>query len=112
MARPIRYSNLPSSSNQPSGDRLACEQDGEQPVGSLDGLVEATVSGGPIVIEQAPVVGIASRQALLREQAQTVVVCESLEIETRGAPEFHDITADVLAIVADSGVRFGHVTIF
>ena len=64
------------------------------------------------MIDGSPIVGIASRRALLREQAQAVVVCESLEIETRGAPEFHDITGDVLAIVADSGIRFGHVTIF
>lgn len=64
------------------------------------------------MIEQDVVIGRATRRSLLREQSQTVVVCEALEIETRGAPEFHDITDEVLAIVADSGIRFGHVTVF
>ena len=40
------------------------------------------------------------------------MVCEELELETTGAPGFHDITEDVRAVVADSGVSFGHVTIF
>ena len=52
------------------------------------------------------------RRALLRQEAKATVTCESLEIETTGAPEFHDITDDVLAIVADSGVRFGTVTVY
>jgi secondary thiamine-phosphate synthase enzyme len=64
------------------------------------------------VIEQDVAIGHAIRRPLVREQAPTVVACESLEIETRGAPEFHDITEEVLAIVADSGVKFGQVTIF
>src|SRR5262249_54513098 len=86
---------------------------GELAVGNANGLVEVIDSaGGLSVIEQAPAAGIATRRPLLREQAQTVVVCESLEIETRGAPEFHDLTADVLSIVTDSGIKFGHVTIF
>ncbi|HEY7269637.1 MAG TPA: secondary thiamine-phosphate synthase enzyme YjbQ, partial [Dehalococcoidia bacterium] len=37
---------------------------------------------------------------------------EALELETRGAPEFHDITDDVQAVVRDSGVSFGQVTVF
>ena len=52
------------------------------------------------------------RRSLLREQAKATVTCESLEIETRGAPEFHDITDDIIAIVGDSGVTFGQVTVF
>ena len=52
------------------------------------------------------------RRSILRQEAKATVTCESLEIETRGAPEFHDITDDVLAIVADSGVSFGQVTVF
>ncbi len=52
------------------------------------------------------------RRAMLREQAQASVTCESLELETTGAPEFHDITDDVCAVVADSGVTFGQVTVF
>jgi secondary thiamine-phosphate synthase enzyme len=47
-----------------------------------------------------------------RREASNLVVCEELEFETTGAPGFHDITEDVRAIVADSGVSFGHVTIF
>jgi len=52
------------------------------------------------------------RRSLLRQEAKATVTCESLEIETRGAPEFHDITEDLIAVVADSGVTFGQVTVF
>jgi secondary thiamine-phosphate synthase enzyme len=52
------------------------------------------------------------RQAVIRHEAKAVVTCESLELETTGAPGFHDITDDVSAIVADAGVTFGHVTVF
>jgi secondary thiamine-phosphate synthase enzyme len=52
------------------------------------------------------------RQTLLRQESTTLVTCESLDVETMGAPAFHDITDDVVAIVADSGVSFGHVTVF
>jgi len=52
------------------------------------------------------------RRSLLRQEAKATVTCESLEIETRGAPEFHDITDDLIAVVADSGVTFGQVTVF
>ncbi len=52
------------------------------------------------------------RRAMLRHESQATVTCESLELETTGAPEFHDITDDVCAIVADSGVSYGQVTIF
>jgi secondary thiamine-phosphate synthase enzyme len=52
------------------------------------------------------------RRHLLRQEAQATVTCESLELETTGAPEFHDITEDVNAIIADSGVSFGLATVF
>jgi len=52
------------------------------------------------------------RRAMLRHEAQATVTCESLEIETTGAPEFHDITDDIRAIIADSGIRFGQATVF
>jgi secondary thiamine-phosphate synthase enzyme len=53
-----------------------------------------------------------NRQAVLRHEAPAVVSCESLELETTAAPGFHDITDEVAAVVADSGVSFGHVTVF
>lgn len=40
------------------------------------------------------------------------VHCEALELTTQEAPEFVDITDEVGAVVAASGVRFGQVTIF
>ena len=52
------------------------------------------------------------RQAVLRHEATAVVTCESLELETTAAPGFHDITDDINAVVAESGVTFGHVTVF
>jgi thiamine phosphate synthase YjbQ (UPF0047 family) len=52
------------------------------------------------------------RQALLRQEAKAVVTCEALELETTAAPGFHDITEEVNAVVADSGVSFGHVTVY
>jgi secondary thiamine-phosphate synthase enzyme len=52
------------------------------------------------------------RRALLRHEDRTAFSAETLEVETRGAPDFIDITDEVNAIVADSGVTFGQVTIF
>jgi secondary thiamine-phosphate synthase enzyme len=52
------------------------------------------------------------RRAVVRNEATTLVACEQLELETTGAPSFHDITEHVNAIVADSGVTFGQVTVF
>ena len=52
------------------------------------------------------------RTPKVRREASSLVVCEELELETTGAPGFHDITEDVCAVVADSGVTFGHVTVF
>ncbi len=44
--------------------------------------------------------------------AETVVRCEALVIETSEAPEFIDITEDVQRIVAESGVRFGQISVY
>jgi secondary thiamine-phosphate synthase enzyme len=52
------------------------------------------------------------RRSLLRHEDRATVTTEALELETRGAPEFHDITDDVQAVVRDSGVTFGQVTVF
>jgi secondary thiamine-phosphate synthase enzyme len=52
------------------------------------------------------------RSPVLRQQAQAIVITERLELETTGAPGFHDITDEVNAVVADSGVTYGHVTVF
>jgi secondary thiamine-phosphate synthase enzyme len=40
------------------------------------------------------------------------VVCHALEIDTAHAPQFIDITDEVIDIVRGSGVRFGQVTVF
>jgi secondary thiamine-phosphate synthase enzyme len=52
------------------------------------------------------------RTPRIRKEETTLVVCEELELETTAAPSFHDITEEVCAIVAESGVSFGHVTVF
>lgn len=52
------------------------------------------------------------RRSMLRHEDRVTVTCEALEVETTGAPEFHDITDDVNAIVADSGIQYGQVTVF
>ena len=54
----------------------------------------------------------AHRRESLRHEAMATVTTETLDVETTAAPGFHDITEDVLAIVADSGVKFGQVTVF
>jgi secondary thiamine-phosphate synthase enzyme len=59
-----------------------------------------------------PTTARAYRRSLIRQEATTTVVCEALEIETTGAPGFHDITDDVKAIVRESGITFGQVTVF
>ncbi len=46
------------------------------------------------------------------ETTSATVVCEAIELETTAAPEFVDITDHIAAVVADSGVEFGQVTIF
>src|SRR3990172_4855126 len=52
------------------------------------------------------------RRAMLRQEAKAIVSCEELELETTAAPGFHDITEEVCAVVPDSGVSHGYVTIF
>ena len=52
------------------------------------------------------------RTPKVRREASSLVICEELELETTGAPGFHDITDDVCAVVADSGVSFGQVSVF
>jgi secondary thiamine-phosphate synthase enzyme len=41
-----------------------------------------------------------------------VVITDTIELETRGHADMHDITGDVAAKVRDSGVSSGIVTIF
>jgi secondary thiamine-phosphate synthase enzyme len=53
-----------------------------------------------------------TRRAMVRHESTTLVSCEALELETTAAPGFHDITDEVLAVVADSGVTYGQVTVF
>jgi secondary thiamine-phosphate synthase enzyme len=64
------------------------------------------------MLEPQTSAGRVHRRALLRQEATAIVTSESLELETTGAPEFHDITDDVTAIVAESGVTYGQVTIY
>jgi secondary thiamine-phosphate synthase enzyme len=52
------------------------------------------------------------RRARSRQTGALTVVSETIEVETTGAPGFHDITSEVNAIVADSGVTAGQVTVF
>jgi secondary thiamine-phosphate synthase enzyme len=52
------------------------------------------------------------RTPRVRREETALVVVEELELETTAAPSFHDITQEVCAIVADSGVQFGHVTVY
>src|SRR3989337_1063559 len=52
------------------------------------------------------------RRAMLRQEAKAIVSCEELELETTAAPGFHDITEEGCAVVADSGVSHGYVTVF
>ncbi len=52
------------------------------------------------------------RTPKVRREETALVVVEELELETTAAPSFHDITAEVCSVVADSGVNFGHVTVY
>jgi secondary thiamine-phosphate synthase enzyme len=52
------------------------------------------------------------REPVVRQEARALVFCDSLEIETKAAPAFQDITEEVCAIVIESGVTFGQVTVF
>jgi len=64
------------------------------------------------MIEQTTTPDGTHRRSMLRQEAKATVTCEALDLETTAAPGFHDITDDVLAVVADSGVMFGQVTVF
>ncbi len=52
------------------------------------------------------------RRTVGRQQATAVYACEELELETTAAPGFHDITDEVIAVVEESGVTHGQVSIF
>ena len=53
------------------------------------------------------------RETVSRSDAPAArVLCEALEYETAAAPEFIDITDDVISVVEASGVQFGQVGIF
>jgi len=53
------------------------------------------------------------REIVSRSDAPAArVLCEALEYETTDAPEFVDITDDVIAVVEASGVQFGQVAVF
>jgi secondary thiamine-phosphate synthase enzyme len=55
----------------------------------------------------------ARRETVSRSDAPAArVLCEALEFETTAAPEFIDITDDVIGIVADSEVQFGQVAVY
>jgi secondary thiamine-phosphate synthase enzyme len=55
----------------------------------------------------------ARREMVARADAPAArVLCEALEFETSAAPEFIDITDDVVSIVEAAGVQFGQVTVF
>jgi len=55
----------------------------------------------------------AQRQVLVRtHEHATVFCCEPVEVETSTAPEFVDITEQVMSVVAASGVRFGQATVY
>jgi secondary thiamine-phosphate synthase enzyme len=53
------------------------------------------------------------RETVSRSDAPSSrVLCEALEYETTSAPEFIDITDDVISVVDASGVQFGQVAVF
>jgi secondary thiamine-phosphate synthase enzyme len=61
--------------------------------------------------------GILSRVAVRTERLVdtrgiVTVICEALEVDTNAAPEFVDITDQVVAIVGDSGIQFGQATVY
>ena len=60
-----------------------------------------------------PTVVEARREVVSRTDAPAArVICEAIEFETSTAPQFIDITADVISIVESSGVQFGQVAVF
>jgi secondary thiamine-phosphate synthase enzyme len=51
-------------------------------------------------------------ERLVDTRGIVTVICEALEVETNAAPEFVDITDQVVAIVGDSGIQFGQATVY
>jgi secondary thiamine-phosphate synthase enzyme len=55
----------------------------------------------------------ARRETVSRSDAPAArVLCEALEYETTEAPEFVDITDDVVQVVEAAGIQFGQVAVF
>ncbi len=55
----------------------------------------------------------ARRETVARSDAPSSrVTCDALEFETTAAPEFIDITEDVIRVVEASGIVFGQVAVF
>jgi secondary thiamine-phosphate synthase enzyme len=55
----------------------------------------------------------ARRETVARVDAPAArVICEALEYETTAAPEFIDITDDVMNVVSAAGIQFGQVSIY
>jgi secondary thiamine-phosphate synthase enzyme len=55
----------------------------------------------------------ARRETVTRADAPAArVFCDALEYETTSAPEFIDITDDVISVVESAGIQFGQVGIF
>ena len=53
------------------------------------------------------------RETVVRDESLAHrVFCDALEYETSAAPEFIDITDEVVSVVDASGIRFGQVTVF
>jgi secondary thiamine-phosphate synthase enzyme len=52
------------------------------------------------------------RTAVRTKEPVTSILCEAIELETSSAPEFVDITDQVAALVAGSGMRFGQATVY
>lgn len=60
-----------------------------------------------------PIVVEAHREVVSRTDAPAArVICEAIEFETSAAPQFIDITDDVVSIVEGSGIQFGQVAVY
>ncbi len=56
---------------------------------------------------------VARRETVAQADAPAArVSCEALEFETTTAPQFIDITEDVISIVEAAGIQFGQVTVY
>jgi secondary thiamine-phosphate synthase enzyme len=64
------------------------------------------------MLEQTAPPDSVRRRSILRKEVTSIVISESLEIETTTAPGFYDITDKINAIVEQSGVQSGQVTVF